>query len=146
MAGTQMSNTHPTGRTSGTDQRPGTEHMGMVLAFDLNAELSALRAEETWQRQGRNTRTLVKEENLRIVLITMQEGGFMTEHQTAGRLTVQVLSGSLRLTVPGRTVDLPSGNLLALDYAVDYTVTALQEVAFLVTIAWEGTAVPQSTD
>jgi quercetin dioxygenase-like cupin family protein len=142
MADHQMRNTHPTGRTSGTDQRPGTEHTGMVMTFDLGAEAYALRSEETWHRQGRNTRTLLKEANLRIVLISMQEGGFMAEHHTAGRLAVQVLSGSLRLTVPGRTIDLPTGNLLALDYAVDYTVTALQEVAFLVTIAWEGATVP----
>jgi quercetin dioxygenase-like cupin family protein len=140
MAGLQMTNTHPTGRTSGTAERPGTEHAGVALTFDLGAEVGRLQAEETWRRQGRNTRTLVKEENLRIVLITMQEGQFVTEHHTAGRLAVQVISGSLRLTVPGRTVDLPTGNLLVLDYAVDYTVAALQEVAFLVTIAWEGTA------
>jgi hypothetical protein len=38
----------------------------------------------------------------------------------------------------GRTFDLPTGRLLALDHGLPHDVEALEESAFLLTIAWPG--------
>jgi quercetin dioxygenase-like cupin family protein len=38
----------------------------------------------------------------------------------------------------GRTFDLPAGSLLALDQGIPHDVEALEESAFLLTIAWPG--------
>jgi hypothetical protein len=85
--------------------------------------------------------TLVKEPNLRLVLIAMQAGTQVDEHHAAGRLAIQVIRGHLRVTVPGQTVDLPARPLLALDFAVDYDIQAMEESAFLLTVAWAGASV-----
>jgi quercetin dioxygenase-like cupin family protein len=134
----QLTNTHPTGKTTGTAARPGQEHAGKALTFDLESELAHLREEETWLRSGRNSRTLVKESNLRVVLITLAAGAQISEHHTEARLAVHVISGHLRLQVPEQDVDLPAGHLLALDRAVGYEIQAVETSTFLLTVAWVG--------
>ena len=134
----QLSNTHPTGRTTGTAERPGRDHVGLAMTFDLAAELDRLRQEESWRRSGRNARTLVKEKNLRMVLMTMRGGTRVSEHHAAGRLAIQVLRGHLQLDVPNQSVDLHAGQLLALDFAVQYEITSHEESDVLLTVAWEG--------
>ena len=138
MSVQHLSNTHPTGRTTGTAERPAQDHVGQAMSFDLSTELAALRQEESWRRSGRNARTLVKEENLRMVLIAMRGGIRISEHHTAGRLAIQVLSGHLRLDVPGQSMDLHAGQLLALDFAVQYEISSHEESDVLLTVAWEG--------
>jgi quercetin dioxygenase-like cupin family protein len=138
MSMQQLSNTHPTGRTTGTAERPGREHVGLAMTFDLSGELDRLRQEESWRRSGRNARTLVKEKNLRMVLMTMRGGIRVSEHQAAGRLVIQVLRGRLQLDVPDQSVDLHAGQLLALDFAVQYEITSHEESDVLLTLAWEG--------
>ncbi|HEY8283500.1 MAG TPA: hypothetical protein VIJ28_03860 [Chloroflexota bacterium] len=138
MSVQQLNNTHPTGRTTGTAERPGQEHVGLAMTFDLKDELVRLRQEDSWRRNGRNARTLVKERNLRMVLIAMRGGIRISEHHTAGRLAIQVLGGHLKLDVPGQSVDLHAGQLLALDFAVEYEITSHEESDVLLTLAWEG--------
>jgi quercetin dioxygenase-like cupin family protein len=138
MAIDQLTNTHPTGKTTGTAQRRGQDHEGVALTFDIASEIARLQQEETWTRSGRNSRTLAKEPNLRVVLITMQAGTQILEHRAAARLSVQVISGHLRLQVPDQDVDLPAGHLLVLDHSIGYEIHALDTSAFLLTVAWDG--------
>ena len=134
----QMINTHPTGKTTGTAERPGKEHKGEALTFDIPAEVEQLRTEEIWRRSGRNSRTLVKEPNLRVLVVTLNEGMEISEHSTSGRLAVQVLSGHLQMRVPGQDLDLPAGQLMVLDFAVKFEIRALESSAFILTVAWIG--------
>ena len=53
-----------------------------VREIDLAREARELRADETWQREGHNAKTLIKNDSLRIVLIDMHEGARVGEHQT----------------------------------------------------------------
>ncbi|HWE61347.1 MAG TPA: cupin domain-containing protein [Chloroflexota bacterium] len=132
----QLLNTHPTGKTTGTTHRPPYAHSGQALTFDLATEVQHLRQEDVWARSDHNARTLYKDHDLRIVLIAMKAGSQLAEHIVAGRIAIQVLSGQLRLQVPGQNVDLPAGRLLALPYAVHYELEAEEESAFLLTIAY----------
>jgi quercetin dioxygenase-like cupin family protein len=105
------------------------------MEFDLLAEVHRLKAEATWST-GQNARTLVKYDDLRVVLTTLQSGARMPEHQTDGRLSVQVLSGHIQVRASGRTFNLRAGGLLALDRGIRHDVTAVEESAFLLTLAW----------
>ena len=61
-----------------------------VLPFDLGSELDQLRRDESWQNPtGRSSKTLVKYEDLRIVLIAMKANTRMHEHSAAGRISVE---------------------------------------------------------
>jgi len=107
------------------------------MEFDLPAEVHRLKAETTWST-GQNARTLIKYDDLRVVLTALQANARMPEHNTDGRISVQVLSGHIQLRASGRTFNLRPGGLLALDRAVPHEVTALEESVILLTIAWHG--------
>jgi quercetin dioxygenase-like cupin family protein len=108
-----------------------------LMEFDLPAEIDRLRAETTWST-GQNAKTLVKYDDLRIVLTAMRAKARMPEHKTEGRISVHVISGHIHLRAAGRTFSLRAGSLLALDSGVPHDVEAVEESAFLLTIAWPG--------
>jgi quercetin dioxygenase-like cupin family protein len=106
-----------------------------LMEFDLTSELHRLKAEVTW-RTGHNAKTLVKHDNLRVVLAALQPSARMPEHHTDGRLTIQVLAGHIQVRASARTFNLRTGNLLALDRGIRHDVTAIDESSILLTIAW----------
>ena len=105
------------------------------LEFDLPAEIHRLQAETTWST-GHNARTLVKYDDLRVVLIALRANARMPEHKTDARLSVHLLSGHLQVKAAGRTFSLRPGGLLALDQGLAHDVEAMEESALLLTIAW----------
>src|SRR5580704_3612306 len=110
-----------------------------ILQCDLLEEIQNLHKEEAWlQGTGPSSKTLVKHPDLRIVLLAMKKNTVMKEHSTAARISVQTLVGHIRLRLSGRTVDLPLGQLLVLDQCVPHDVEAVEDSAFLLTMAWQG--------
>lgn len=105
------------------------------LEFDLTRELDLLRRESEFSN-GQNARTLVKHEDLRIVLIALRAGARIPEHATNGRVSIHALEGEILVRAEGKTFRLPRGGILALDRAVPHDVEAVDEAAFLLTMAW----------
>jgi quercetin dioxygenase-like cupin family protein len=108
-----------------------------LMEFDLESEIHRLKAETTWST-GQNARTLVKYDDLRVVLIALQRGARIPEHQTEGRVSVHVIAGQAQVRASGRTFNLRTGGLLTLDPAIPHDVSATEESAILLTIAWPG--------
>ena len=121
-------------------ERPGLHLADPLQSLDLWAELFRLRDEETWRRTGRHARTLVKDVDLRVVLVTLRAGMRMEEHHAPGRITIQTLTGWIVLQTGERSIDLPAGRLLTLGPAIAHAIEAREETAFLLTIAWPNTA------
>jgi quercetin dioxygenase-like cupin family protein len=134
----------PKGQTGGSTERPSRRVSGPVTVFDLTAELDALRHESSWQQGDRNAKTFLKESDLRVVLTVLKAGAVVKEHRVPGPATVQTLSGRISLRLPNQTVELPAGQLLALEGDLPHDVEAIEESAFLITIAWP--AAPRSND
>jgi len=107
------------------------------MEFDLPAEIHQLHAETAWST-GHNARTLIKYDDLRVVLTALQAGTRVPEHKTAGRVSVHVLSGHVPVKASGRTFSLRPGGLLALDQGMPHDIEALEESALLLTLAWPG--------
>jgi quercetin dioxygenase-like cupin family protein len=118
--------------------RPPQQTTSPVLEFNLAQEIEQLRREEPWPSTGRNAKTMVKHPDFRIVLTVLKANTRVQEHQTAGRISVQTVAGHIRMHVGDKTTDLPQGYLLALDTALPHDVEALEDSAFLLTIAWPG--------
>ena len=117
-------------------QRPHPAPMtGPFLEFDLNRELQQLRQEDTWST-GRNSKTLVKFADFRVVLMALKAGMRVEEHHAEGRISIQSIAGHISMRASGRTFDLPAGSLLALDRTTVHDVQALEDSAILLTIAW----------
>jgi quercetin dioxygenase-like cupin family protein len=105
------------------------------LSFDLSDEIKRLRDEDAWQA-GRNSKTLVKHPDFRVVLTVLKSGTRLQEHKAAGRISVQAVAGRIRMHVQDDVFDLPVGHLLVLERALAHDVEALEDSAFLLTIAW----------
>jgi len=130
----------PPGRTGGSPQRPPHQLDEAITELDLSAEVAALRDEPAWQQGDRNARTFFKESDLRVLLTVLRQGAMLREHRVPGPATVQLLSGRIRLGLSGRAIELSAGRLAILERDVPHDVEALEESAFLISIAWEGGA------
>jgi quercetin dioxygenase-like cupin family protein len=120
-------------------RRPHASSMASpFLEFDLASEIDQLRREPTWGATRRNAKTLMKYDDFRVVLTALQAHTRISEHKTDGRISIHMLSGHLRLTAAGRTFDLRPGSLIGLDEGSTHDMEALEDSAFLLTIAWPG--------
>lgn len=104
------------------------------LEFDIAGELQQLHGEAGWQ-SGQNAKTLVKYDGLRIVLVALKARSRIPEHHTEGQISIQTVVGRIRVRAQGRSFELRSGGLLALDQGLPHDVEAVEESAFLLTIA-----------
>ena len=123
---------------SNQPRRPHSQSMAApYMEFDIARELEQLRREAGWQ-SGQNARTLVKYDGLRIVLIALKAHSRIPAHQTEGQISIQTVVGHIQVRAQGRSFGLRSGGLLALDQGLPHDVEALEESAFLLTIARPG--------
>ena len=126
-------------REDSAHRRPHSPPMsGPYLESDLGREIDQLRREPPY-RNGQNARTLVKYDDLRVVLTVLQAKARIPQHQTRGRISIHLLSGHVRLNA-GRMFDLRPGSYVALDRDRPHDIEALEDSAFLLTIAWPGPA------
>ena len=109
-----------------------------VIRRNISEELEKLEQASSWQREsGRSAETLVKYDEFRIVLVRMKPDSYMSHHKAEGPISIHVLQGKVRVHLPeDRMEDLNPGDLLTLDRCLEHDVEALEESAFLLTIAW----------
>jgi len=112
-----------------------------IIRHNIGAELDKLKEAPSWQREsGRSSETLVKYKEFRIVLVRMKHGSYMSHHRAEGPISIQALQGKIRVHLPeDRLEDLNPGDLLTLERCLEHDVEALDESAFLLTIAWPET-------
>ncbi len=116
-------------------QRAPDSTAGPYLEFELQAEIEKLRREPAYE-SGRNAKTMVKYDDFRVVLTAIKGGTRIHDHHSAGRISVQTVAGHIRMRALDRVFDLSQGRLLVLDRAVQHDVEALEDSAFLLTVAW----------
>jgi quercetin dioxygenase-like cupin family protein len=114
-----------------------------VIRRNIIDELEKLTDAPSWRLEaGRSSETIVKYPEFRIVLVRMKKGSYMSHHRADGPISVHSVLGRIRVHLPDdRMEELGPGDLLALERGLEHDVEALEECAFLLTIAWpEGTA------
>ncbi len=104
--------------------------------FDLRAIEQELRREEAYRRDGHTARTLMRAPDLRVVLIAIKGGSRIAEHHANESASIHAISGRLSLHLPGRTVELPTGQLLLLERSIKHDVEAVTDSAFVLTLGW----------
>ncbi len=109
-----------------------------VIRHNIGKEVEKLKEAPSWHREsGRSSETLVKYNEFRIVLVRMKPGSYMSHHKAEGPISIQAIHGKIRVHLPeDRTEDLKPGDLLTLERCLEHDVEALDESAFLLTIAW----------
>ena len=113
------------------------------MIFDFGVIDQEMRREEAYSREGHTARTLVREPDVRVVLIAMKAGSRIAQHTARVTTSIQTLAGHVRLQLPrlarqheDRIVDLPVGRLLVLARGNEHDVEAVGDSAVLVTFGW----------
>ncbi len=66
----------------------------------------------------------------------MKAGTQMQQHQAKGTVSIQAVSGHVRIHVLGEAFDLLAAQMLSLDANVPHDVEAIEDSTFLVSVAW----------
>ncbi len=111
---------------------------GEVLTARLQVLLDELRAEEIWDAEGRNSRTVFKAPGLRVVLVALRAGAEIRSHKAQGALTLQVIEGQVRLRAGGEELSLGAGTVAHLGAKVPHDLKANKDASFLLTIGGTG--------
>jgi quercetin dioxygenase-like cupin family protein len=111
---------------------------GPHLSFDLQAELDRLKHEAPWRERGHNAITLAKYPDLRLVAAVLRPGVKMSTHEPSERVSLQVLSGKLRVAAGRQEIEVSAGHLLVIDSGQAHEIEAREESAFLLTLSRPG--------
>ncbi len=103
-------------------------------AFVLDDEIKRFPPEAA--AAGRRAETLIKSDGLRVVLVTLCAGIALHEHTAPGPITIQAVRGRFTVTAGGAQHDLAAGAVIAIEAGARHAVHAVEDGAFLLTIAW----------
>lgn len=109
-----------------------------LLLYALDEEEEKATKPDTLERDGRSSRTLVKDGALRVTLIVLAPGGEIPEHTAQGPVTVQPLRGQVKIDAGGETHEVPERGLLAFESGVPHSVRSDDGAAILLTVAYTG--------
>jgi quercetin dioxygenase-like cupin family protein len=129
----------PTGhsrQTSGTTHRAARQMSGRGHVFALTDEVRSLRGELDHSSGGRAAKTLAKTDGLRVTLVLLTSGATLNPESTAGGASLHVLEGRVRVQAEGKQQDLGPRELIVFGENLREPVTAIEDAAFLVTVAW----------
>ena len=124
------------GSTSGTDERRSRPMMERLMTYSLPDEIARLRGEQEWRQSGRNSMTLAKDVDFRVVLSVLGDGETLHEEDGDARTSLQLLEGRARLAVDAEETELDQADLAAVDAGNRWQLTAVGECAVLLTLAW----------
>lgn len=121
-----------------TSLRPEGNRMlnAASVQIDLNDYIKQIKEEVTWEKGDRNSITLFKSENLRIVLIGLHKGAELKPHSTRALISVQNLKGAIKFLTNEEDFHLKEGQMIALQSDVQHHVIAIKESFFLLTLAF----------
>jgi quercetin dioxygenase-like cupin family protein len=105
-----------------------------LLKFDLGREIENLKLEGNWLAGNQSAKTLLKSDDLRIVLIAMHQGNEMKMHQSSGPISLQVLEGYIQFKTLQDEVELRSGDLIGLHKNILHQVLSKEQSIILLTM------------
>ncbi len=102
--------------------------------INLSTERKRVRAQAGWEEHGHAATTLFKYPDLRAVLIGLKAGARLPEHQSEGRLSLQCLSGRVRVHTRDQEMELLAGHIVTMERGLPHSVEAYDESDLLLTI------------
>ena len=126
----------PYGSTSGTEERESRPLMERLMVFSLQDELERLRGEEEWQSGDRNSRTLAKDVDFRVLLSVLRGGAALQEEDGDARVSLQLLEGLASLQLAGAEAELEAGDMAVVDAGQRWQLRAETDCSLLLTLAW----------
>lgn len=105
-----------------------------VQVVDLAAAAAELRAEKHAPVSGHRQIAVVRHGPVTVIQFVFTQGGLLKEHRADGVVTIQVLSGRLKVVVEDEAREVGRDELMALAPGVPHSVTALEQTDMLLTV------------
>jgi quercetin dioxygenase-like cupin family protein len=112
-----------------------TEEDRTMMQWTVSSLANELRELPGWARQERVTRVLVKEPEVRLVLVGLPAGARWPQHKAASRVIVSIVQGRLEFSVGGDARTLAAGDVISLEPSVIHDLLAGEDTFFLLTVA-----------
>ena len=114
--------------------RPLNVNNSWIESFPLNAMARQIMDEDAFAESGRNALTLVRGDEMTVVLTVIRAGTALHEHRAPGPATVIPLSGNIRMLAGQEKMPLAPGSALSFTADVLHAVEAVEDSAFLILI------------
>lgn len=124
------------GTTTGTSERDSRPLMDRLLVFNLADEIAALRTEYEWSENDKNSRTLAKDVDFRVLLSVIHTGAALDEEDGDARASIHLVEGSAELDIAGEVTALQQGQLAVVNAGQAWVLRATTDCAVLLTLAW----------
>jgi|GEM_PF-3257046 len=115
--------------------RPMLPSWGMD-SINVFEEIARLHERAAIHHEGHAAETIVKDEDLRAVLVAMPSGGSLHPHTPDDGVVLHVLEGLVRVHSPSETVLAPTGTVLSLRAGMLHDVEAERDSAVLLVLPW----------
>jgi quercetin dioxygenase-like cupin family protein len=99
-------------------------------------EVERLSAEPEWSEGDRDSLTLAKASDVRLVLSVLRPGARIGDEEARGSLAVQTLAGAILVGRGDERVELRAGQLAVLQEGATWWVEAQEQSALLLMMAW----------
>jgi hypothetical protein len=118
-----------------TINRPGGERIidAPAVVVDIPTYIRLIKSEEAWQKNDRNSITVFKSDDMRIVVGGLHTGAQMI-HKSEGLMSVQVLEGVLDVITDDTSATLEKGQVIAIHKDCNYRMLASEEVIYILTM------------
>ncbi len=100
------------------------------MTFSIPDEIREMTTGDQWKTTRRGAKTLVKNDEVRVVLVVLSKGMQVDEHHAEGAAIVSVVQGSIRFKATGEYQTLATGALLTLGGGIPHALEALERVSF----------------
>lgn len=105
-----------------------------LMQFDLNREVENIKHEKNWIEGSQSAKTLVKTENMCLLLVAMHMGDEMKMHQSNGPITLQVVEGNIQFLTWQNCISIKTGQLITLQQKMQHNLVAKMPSIFLLTL------------
>lgn len=105
------------------------------LVIDMEAFIRQIKGENAWAKSDRNSITVFKTDDMRLVLGGLHKGAEMLPHKAEGITCIQVLDGVLEVTTDELDATLEKGLMVAVHKGCNYRVVAQEESFYLLTVS-----------
>jgi quercetin dioxygenase-like cupin family protein len=110
--------------------------MERLMVFGLAEEVERLRGEHAWQDGDRNSRTLAKDVDFRVLLSVLRGGATLEEGDGDARVSLHLLEGRATLRLEAAEAELNAGELAVVNAGQRWQLRADGDCAMLLTLAW----------
>lgn len=122
-------------RNEATFNRPDGDRVldGTYVFVDIPSYIHQIKDEKSWEKNDRNGITVFKSANITQVITVLHQGTAIKDNELDEYLSVQVLSGNVRISTPEGDIDAVKNQMITFHPHVKHSLEALSESIILLT-------------